>query len=74
MTSPCESVTVRCRCGHVFQDWIRQSVNLDLDPGLGDPEYLRDCASAVCPSCGERAWFDRMLVVRGGVFEFRGAA
>ena len=32
MTSPPAQVTVECpRCGHVYRDWWRPSINLDLD-------------------------------------------
>jgi len=36
MTSPPETITVRCGgCGGTFRDWVRPSVNLDLDPWAG---------------------------------------
>ena len=39
MTSPIEDITVQCpKCGHLYQDWFRGSVNLDLDDF--DEEYL----------------------------------
>ena len=48
MTSPIEDITVECpKCGHLYQDWFRGSVNLDLDDF--DEEYLDQCSSATCP-------------------------
>ena len=33
MTSPIEDITVQCpKCEHLYKDWFRASVNLDLDP------------------------------------------
>ena len=50
MTSPPEEITVECpKCGHIYQDWFRGSVNLDLDDF--DEEYLDQCSSATCPEC-----------------------
>ena len=41
MISPPEEITVRCpKCGHLYKDWTRASVNLDLDDF--DEEYLAD--------------------------------
>ena len=50
MTSPIEDITVQCpKCGNLYEDWYRGSVNLDLDPF--DDEYLDQCSSATCPEC-----------------------
>ena len=55
MTSPPEQITVECpECGHVYEDWQRASINLDLDPALADPEYLDEASSATCPECGHK--------------------
>jgi hypothetical protein len=51
MTSPVEQIVVRCRCGHLFTDWHRSSLNLELDPWI-DPAYVREASTATCPSCG----------------------
>ena len=67
MTSPPEEITVECpKCGHVYQDWFRGSVNLDLDDF--DEEYLDQCSSATCPECQHKVTLD-VLVVEGDVFK-----
>ena len=44
MTSPIEDITVQCpKCGHLYEDWFRASVNLDLDPF--DSEYVEQCST-----------------------------
>ena len=66
MTSPIEDITVLCpKCWHLYQDWFRGSVNLDLDDF--DEEYLDQCSSATCPECQHKVSLD-VLVVEGGVF------
>ena len=68
MTSPIEDITVLCpKCWHLYQDWFRGSVNLDLDDF--DEEYLDQCSSATCPDCQHKVNLD-VLVVKGGVFQF----
>jgi endogenous inhibitor of DNA gyrase (YacG/DUF329 family) len=53
MTSPVEKLTVECpKCGRVYEDWHRRSVNVGLDPSLADEEYLRETSTATCPDCG----------------------
>ena len=65
MTSPIEDITVECpKCWHLYQDWFRGSVNLDLDDF--DEEYLDqgivklakrgrdDLGTAQCPSLFSR--------------------
>ena len=52
MTSPPRQIKVCCPgCGHLYQDWCRDSINLDLDPGMDDEEYLQECCTATCPLC-----------------------
>ena len=69
MTSPVEEIRVQCpRCGTVFDDWTRGSLNLDLDDV--DDDYVRACATATCPSCGEVVALST-LIVRDGVWETR---
>ncbi|MGH2787211.1 MAG: MJ0042-type zinc finger domain-containing protein [Actinomycetota bacterium] len=69
MTSPAEKVTVRCpRCGHVFDDWYRPSMNLDLDP-WADERYLHDCVHATCPACKTEFRIGTLLVVESGRWE-----
>ena len=66
MTSPPEEITVeRPKCGHHYEDWIRGSVNLDLDPF--DSDYLESCSTATCPKCQHKVNLD-VLVVEDGVF------
>ena len=66
MTSPPEEITVECpKCGHHYEDWIRRSVNLDLDPF--DSDYLESCSTATCPKCQHKVNLD-VLVVEDGVF------
>jgi hypothetical protein len=48
---------------------MRASVNLDLDPGMADEDYLRECSTARCPSCGTEVVLD-VLVVKDGVWRF----
>jgi len=48
---------VECpKCGHVYEDLFRGSVNLDLDP-FGE-EHLDQCSSATCPECQHKLNFD----------------
>ena len=68
MTSPIEEITVQCpKCGHLYQDWTRASVNLDLDDF--DEEYLEQCSTATCPECHYKIDLD-VLIVEDGVFKF----
>ena len=73
MTSPPEEITVECpKCGHLYKDWFRGSVNLDLHDF--DEKYVGQCSSATCPECQQKVTLD-VLVVEDGVFKlgFRGA-
>ena len=71
MTSPPENITVRCpECGRLYEDWHRPSINLDIDPELGDPEYLHRAMHAQCPECGHEVALGG-LVVRGDIRELR---
>jgi hypothetical protein len=68
MTTPPREVTVRCqRCGTVFQDWYRASVNLAVEGwDENDPDvqaYLEECSTATCPECGLRQPVADVLVV-----------
>ena len=71
MTQPIEDVEVECpKCGRVYTDWIRRSINARLDPDLaGDPEYLRQASTATCPDCGTVVGFEVLLADRAS-FEF----
>jgi len=73
MTSPVERITIVCpECGCTFDDWWRASVNLLLDDF--DEEYLDECRSAACPSCGFSVCFDVLVVDREWIVTLRGAA
>lgn len=70
MTSPIETVEIECpRCGTIYRDWYRASINLRLSPDLGDPEYLRQASTATCPDCGFEVAFETLLADRTS-FEF----
>jgi hypothetical protein len=79
VTSPVEQIRVECpTCRTVFQDWTRGSVNLALeDWDANDPDvqaYVRECATATCPSCGHVTELTTLVVdAEGDVwrFEFR---
>jgi predicted RNA-binding Zn-ribbon protein involved in translation (DUF1610 family) len=67
MTSPPEKITIQCpRCGEVYEDWYRATVNRGLDDF--DEEYLRQCFKAACPKCGHEVKFDLLVVERDGKF------
>ncbi len=67
MTSPPENITIRCpKCGEVYEDWYRASVNLELDDF--DDEYLEECSTATCPACGHKVRIDVLIVDRDGNF------
>ena len=67
MTSPPENITVKCpKCGKVFEDWYRASVNMTIDDF--DDEYLDECSSAICPQCGYKVEFDTLIVDSEGTF------
>ena len=67
MTSPIEDIPVQCpKWGHLYQDWFRGSVNLDLDPF--DDEHLDQCSSATCPEFQHKVHLG-VLVVEGGMFK-----
>lgn len=64
MTSPPEKITVECpKCGHVYEDWFRASINADLDPELAaDADYMRRASTATCPKCGDVVEFGTLVV------------
>ncbi len=73
MTSPPEKIIVRCpACGDEYEDWMR-SVNLDLGDGFSE-DYLRQCETATCPSCGHVVEIGGVLRVEGNVWTFGGAS
>lgn len=67
MTMPPERITVQCqKCGHVFEDFIRGSINLSLDNF--DDDYLDRCNYATCPNCKHRMKKGVLIVDKEGVF------
>jgi large subunit ribosomal protein L7/L12 len=54
VTSPPEQIQIDCpKCGTVYQDWYRPSINATLDPELAaDEEYMRQASTGTCPACG----------------------
>jgi hypothetical protein len=68
MTSPVEQIRVACpRCGREYDDWMRGSVNLNLDDF--DDDYVRACSTATCPECDFVVELNT-LVVEGNVWTF----
>lgn len=68
MTSPPEQITVACpACGHVYTDWHRASINVDLDPTLD----VDAASTATCPKCGHVVDLGT-LVVEGNVWKIGG--
>ena len=69
MTMPCEEITVKCQnCGNVFNDFIRGSINLNLDDF--DEGYLDRCTYATCPECKHRMKKSVLIVDKEGIFHF----
>lgn len=67
MTTPPQEITVKCpKCGKVFKDWYRSSVNLMIDDF--DDDDIDECSSAICPLCGYKVEFDTLVVDREGTF------
>jgi len=67
MTSPVTTITVKCpRCGKVYGDWYRASVNLMLDDF--DDDYPDECSRATCPDCGYTVKFETLVVDKEGTF------
>ena len=53
MTSPPESITVRCsNCHLYYEDWWRPSINSSLDQF--DDDYLETASSSTCPRCSTK--------------------
>jgi hypothetical protein len=64
MTSPSEMIEIDCpKCGNVYTDWYRASINATLDPELAaDEEYMRACSTGTCPRCGHVVELDGTLI------------
>ena len=61
MTSPPEDITIKCpKCGHVYKDWWRPSINLGLDDF--DEAYLIEATTSTCPKCGFRIEHSALMV------------
>lgn len=70
MTSPPKKVKVKCpKCGQVYDDWYRPSIDLALDHF--DDEYIEEATTATCPHCKHKVSFEVLIVREDGVWEFR---
>ncbi len=48
-----EQITVECpRCGRCYRAWTHGSADVDFDPALGDPGWMRAACTTTCPYCG----------------------
>ena len=48
-----DQITVECpRCGRCYGAWTHGACDVDCDPAIGDPGYLRVACTTVCPHCG----------------------
>ena len=72
MTTPPEEITVLYpKCGEEYRDWIRRSVNADLDPEIAaDEEYLREASSVTCPRCAHRIEIGTLIANLHGDFAY----
>ena len=71
MTSPPEHIQVACpKCGHVYPDWYRPSINLTLEHF--DEEYLEQASTSTCPECGHKVRHNVLTVREDGAWEFSG--
>ena len=66
MTTAPYEVEVECpKCGTVFRDWLRDSVNLMLERDMTDDE-VEEQLSVTCPRCGHREYGLGLIVDDGG--------
>ena len=71
MTSPPEEIQVKCpKCGKVYADWYRPSINLRLDHF--DDEYLEQASTSTCPECGYKVRHNVLVVREDGTWEIGG--
>ena len=71
MTSPPREIEVKCpKCGRVYEDGYRPSINLQLDDF--DEEYLEQATTSTCPHCGHKVSHGVLIVREDGVWEFGG--
>ncbi len=71
MTSPPEQIAVECpKCGKVYSDWYRPSINLTLEHF--DDEYLEAASISTCPECSHKVRHNVLTVRQDGVWEFGG--
>lgn len=72
MTSPPRDIQVRCpQCGHLYEDWYRPSINLELDDF--DDEYIEEASTATYPECGYKVDLDVLIVRKDRMREMAGA-
>lgn len=68
MTSPPEEIVIRCpECGHVYKDWHRASINLQLDPF--DDDYIDKATSSTCPRCNCKVNHEALIVRPNEIWE-----
>lgn len=68
MTSPPENIHILCpQCGHLYEDWYRASLNLEIDDF--DEEYIKEATTSTCPECKYVVDHDVLLVRPDGVWE-----
>lgn len=68
MTSPPQDINVKCpKCGLIYQDWYRPSINLSLDNF--DEAYMDAATSSTCPTCKFKVSHEVLIVSEDGVFE-----
>jgi len=61
VTSLPRQITVECpKCGELYMDWHRASINLMLDDF--DEDYLDQAGSDTCPACGHRVELDVLVI------------
>ena len=72
MTSPCQSIQIKCpRCGSIFEAWWRPSINLRLDDF--DDEYLEAATTSTCPKCQCKVRHDVLVVRENRIWELASA-
>ncbi len=70
MTSPPKDIKVLCpRCDIEHDDWMRGSINLELDDF--DEEYVDQATSSTCPECKFKVYHQSLIVRKDGVWEMR---
>lgn len=54
LTARADQITAECpRCGRVYENWALGTPDLECDPALGDPGWIRAASDTTCPHCGQ---------------------